>query len=476
MSPLMFVLVIIVAIALLSLLTLRYKFHPVMTLFLVAALIGVLTGHDLVASLNLIKQYFGSTLSGIGILIIFGAIIASGINDTGAATSIANFFIRFFKGKRLELAPALTGFIMSIPVFGDIAIVLNAPIAAVLARRKHISMTLMAPITNLGLTLTHGLVPPTPGILAVSLMLGADVGNVIVIGLICSVFSFFFSYIIARPFLLKGEFIEPLAEFSENIEPVTEGAKVEELLIYEESIPSSGAAFLPVLIPALMIAAGSFAKLIFEKNTVAYHIFNTIGDSTVALFCGILAVGALVFGRKQKVIQKANEHGADLTEKSTWVEIVMDNWVVRALKIAIGPLLITAMGGAMGGILRENEAIVEIGTIVAASQFPKLLIPFILAAVLMAVCGSMTTASMTAAALILPMLPLIEISPVAASIAIGAGSMCFWHVNNSGFWIFSSLYNMNARQGIKYLTTVNALGGVLAFVALYILNVLGFVG
>lgn len=476
MSPLMFVLVIFLAIALLSLLTLRYKFHPVMTLFLVAALIGVLTGHDLVASLNLIKKYFGSTLSGIGVLIIFGAIIASGINDTGAATSIANFFIRFFKGKRLELAPALTGFIMSIPVFGDIAIVLNAPIAAVLARRKHISMTLMAPVINLGLTLTHGLVPPTPGILAVSLMLGADIGSVIVIGLICAVFSFFFSYVIARPFLIRGEFIEPLPEFAEDIEPVAEDAKVEELLIHEDSIPSSGAAFLPVLIPALMIATGSFAKLVFEKDTTAYNIFNTIGDSTVALFCGILAVGALVSGRKSKVVKKANEHGGNLTTESSWSEIVMDNWVVRALKIAIGPLLITAMGGAMGGILRENEAIVEIGTIVAASQFPKLLIPFILAAVLMAVCGSMTTASMTAAALILPMLPMIGISPVAASLAIGAGSMCFWHVNNSGFWIFSSLYNMNARQGLKYLTTVNALGGVLAFVALCLLSMMGFVG
>ena len=88
-------------------------------------------------------------------MIIFGAIIAAGISDTGAATSIVNFFIRLFRGKHLELAPSLTGFIMSIPVFGDIAIILNAPISAVLAKRKNMSMAQMAPFVNLGLTLTH---------------------------------------------------------------------------------------------------------------------------------------------------------------------------------------------------------------------------------------------------------------------------------------------------------------------------------
>ncbi|MFT4171304.1 MAG: SLC13 family permease [Rhodocyclaceae bacterium] len=475
MTPLMFVGVIVLAVILLSVLTLRYKVHPVITLFLVALLIGILTGHDVVESITLIKKYFGSTLSGIGVLIIFGATIASGINDTGAATSIANFFIRLFKGKRLELAPALTGFIMSIPVFGDIAIVLNAPIAAVLAKRKKISMAVMAPMVNLGLTLTHGLVPPTPGILAVALLLGADIGTVIFWGLICSVISFVLSYLIARPFLARAEFIEPLDSFAEGVQPVQAGAGVGKLLIEGKNTPGALAAFAPVLIPAVMIAIGSFAKMVCEKGTTMYKVFETVGDSTIALFCGILAVAFLVFSRKDTVVEKANEQGYQLTRQSGFCEIVFDNWVVRALLIAIGPLLITAMGGAMGGILRENSAITEIGNLVAASQFPKLLVPFVVSAVLMAVCGSMTTASMAAAGLLAPMAPMLGLSPVTISLAIGSGVMCFWHVNNSGFWVFSSLYNMNARQGLKYLTTVNALGGVVAFAALCVFNLAGLV-
>ena len=183
----------------------------------------------------------------------------------------------------------------------------------------------------------------------------------------------------------------------------------------------------------------------------------------------------MVFGRKTKVIGKANDdgNGCKLTEKSSWFEIVMNNWVERALKIAISALLITAMGGAMGGILRENEAIQTIGEMIGGSAFPALLVPFIMGAILMTVCGSMTTAAMTAAGLMAGLMPVLGLNPVVTSLAIGCGSMVGWHVNNSGFWIFSSLYGFNAKQGIKYFTTTNALGGIVAFIVLAILTMIG---
>ncbi len=476
MSPLAFIGIIAVAIVLLVLLTVKYKIHPFMVLFLVAVLIGVTTGHDLVETIALIKNYFGSTLTGIGILIIFGAVIANGIRDTGAATSIANFFIKLFRGKRLELAPALTGFIMSIPVFGDIAIVLNAPIAAVLAKRKKISMAVMAPILNMGLTLTHGLVPPTPGILAVTVLLGADIGSVMIWGIVCSIFSFAVTWLIAKPLLSRGDFIEPLAEFTEGIEPVEDGADIEHLLIKEEDIPSALAAFTPLLLPAVMIATGSLGKLFVEEGSTAWTVLNTVGDAIVALFCGMVASMIMVVGHKASVAKRAASAGhPEITEKSSYLSIVADNWITRALNVAMVPLMVTAMGGAMGGILRENEAINEIGEVVASSGFPKLLIPFILAAVLMAVCGSMTVAAMTAAALVEPMLGMIGLSPLVATLAIGAGSMVGWHVNNSGFWIFCSLYNFTPKQGLKYFTTTNALGGFAAFACLAVLYLTGIV-
>lgn len=402
MSPLHFVIMLIVAIIILTVLTLKFKMHPVMVLFLTATFCGLASGKTLVDTFAAITKYFGSTLGSIGVMIIFGAVIASGINDTGAATSMVNFFIKKFKGKCLELAPSLTGFIMSIPVFGDIAIILNAPISAILAKRKKLGMQQVAPFVNLGLTLTHGLVPPTP---------------------------------------------------------------------------SSGASFLPLLLPAVMIAIGSIGKLFTAEGSAAYSFFNTFGNTVLALFMGIIAVGCLIFGRKDKVVKKANADGTGckLTEKSSWFEIVMNNWVGRALQIAIGALLITAMGGAMGGILRENEAIATIGGMIAESSFPAVLVPFLMAAILMTVCGSMTTAAMTAAGLMGGLMTVLGLDPVLTTLAIGAGSMVGWHVNNSGFWIFTSLYGFDTKQGLKYFTTTNALGGIVAFIVLVILHAVGLV-
>ena len=465
---------LIIAIILLTVLTLKFKMHPVMVLFFTATFVGLASGKTLVDTFSSINQYFGSTLGSIGVMIIFGAIIASGINDTGAATSMVNFFIKLFKGKHLELAPSLTGFIMSIPVFGDIAIILNAPISAILAKRKNMSMTQVAPFVNLGLTLTHGLVPPTPGILAVSILLGADIGQVIVIGLICSVISFAVCYLGLIKHYSKCEYIKPLDVYTEGVQPASENAPVSELLIKEENTPNALASFAPLLLPALMIAIGSIGKLQFEEKSAGYAFFNTFGNTVLALFVGILAAGFLVFGRKNKVITKANAdgNGGQLKENATWLEIIMNNWVARALKIAISALLITAMGGAMGGMLRENEAIKTIGNIIADTNFPAILVPFLMGAILMTICGSMTTASMTAAGLMAGLMSVFNISPVVAALAIGAGSMVGWHVNNSGFWIFTSLYGFDTKQGLKYFTTTNALGGIIAFIALCIIAVI----
>lgn len=477
MSPLQFVIMLIIAIIILTILTLKFKMHPVMVLFLTATFCGLASGKTLVETFSSITSYFGSTLGSIGVMIIFGAVIASGINDTGAATSMVNSFIRLFRGKCLELAPSLTGFIMSIPVFGDIAIILNAPISAILAKRKKLGMQQVAPFVNLGLTLTHGLVPPTPGILAVSVLLGADVGTVIIIGLIMSIISFAVCYLGLRPIYAKGEYIQPLPQYTEGIEPVDDVDNVEALLIKEDNVPTAAASFTPLLLPAAMIAVGSIGKLMCAEDSAAYAFFNTFGNTVLALFCGILCVGFLVLGRKDKVVEKANADGTgcELSSKSNWFEIVMNNWVGRALNIAISALLITAMGGAMGGILRENEAIATIGEMIASSSFPAVFVPFLMAAILMTVCGSMTTASMTAAGLMGGLMTALGLNPVITSLAIGAGSMVGWHVNNSGFWIFTSLYGFNTKQGLKYFTTTNALGGIVAFIVLLGLIALGIV-
>ena len=176
MTPVVYMIALIVAIGILLLLTLKLKMNSFMALFFTALALAVFFGSSVMDGLNAITGAFGNSLGNIGLPVLFGAILAMGVQDSGAAVAISNFFVKLFKGKRLELAPALTAFVMAISVFGDISQLLTAPIAATIAKRKNMNMTVVTSYVIVAVWFTHGVVPPSAGILAIAIMLGADVG------------------------------------------------------------------------------------------------------------------------------------------------------------------------------------------------------------------------------------------------------------------------------------------------------------
>jgi GntP family gluconate:H+ symporter len=466
-----FLVTLVVAIAILMVLILRLKMHPVLALFLTALGLGLALGNGVVDTVNLINARFGGTLSGVGVTIILGSILAMGIQDTGAATSISNFFIKLFRGKRLELAPALTAFIVSIPVFGDITMVLTAPIASVLSLRKKISMSTMAAFTGLGLFLTHGLVPPTPGILAIAIMYGADLGMVIFWGIIVSIIAFFGTWFLLRNWTEK-EWIEPRQDFVAGFE-MAKSDKVSDLLIEEDNLPSALVAMLPLLIPVVLITLASFSNVYMAESSPFLGLFKTIGDKVIALLAGVIFTVILGFSKKDKVLTNNKRVTGETTNSIH--EVMLNKWVARGLLVALLPLLITAMGGAVGGVLSAAPVIQELGEIVTASNILPVLIPYFAALILMTAVGSMTTAGLTAAAIILPMMNSLGISPVAAVLSIGAGTMALNHVNNSGFWIMTQFFNLDTKQGIKYVTIPTFVASIIAIAALTIFVSLGLI-
>jgi gluconate:H+ symporter, GntP family len=472
MTPVSFLIILAVAIGFLMLFILKIRMHPVFAIFLVAIGLGLALGNSLIETVGIINSSFGGTLKGIGITIILGSILAMGVEDTGAATSLANFFIRLFKGKNLELAPSLTAFIVSIPVFGDITMVLTAPIASVLAFRKKVSMSSMAAFTGLGLFLTHGLVPPTPGILAIALMYNADLGMVIFWGVIVSIVAFFATWFVLRKFTAK-EMILPRKDFIRGFEPAEDVNNVDHLLIKEKMLPGAFTAMLPILIPVILISAASFAKVYLPEGSAAVVFLASIGDRVIALLLGVAFTIVLGFQKKDKVLLRASEIDSSANGKTDIVKIIFNTWVGRGLIVALLPLLITAMGGAMGGVLKAAPVIEDLGNIITASSFLPILIPFFISVILMTAVGSMTMAGLTSAAIVLPMMPALGLSPVAAVLSIGAGTMGINHYNNSGFWIMTQFFNLDAKQGFKYITIPTAVAAVFAIIALAIFNGLG---
>lgn len=473
MNTIMYLLILLLSVAALIFFNVKLKVNSFIALFATAAVLSVLFGASPAEALNAVNTAFGETIGSIGMVVILGAVLAMGVQDSGAATSITNFFIRLFKGKRLELAPALTAFIMSISVFGDVTQLLTSPIAARIGKRRHISMSVITPYTIVGVWLTHGVVPPSAGILAVCIILGADVGMAIFWSLIVCFATLILTYTLTIPIMKKTEFIKAKPEFTTGVEQAPEHVSISELMIQEDHPLSPLSAFLPLIVPALLITAGSLGNMLFPNHSQLIGFTSFIGDKTIAMLIGIIILLLTCTKRKEQLIKGARESDSPIGENPTLLELGFGNWIERGIKVASLVIMITAMGGAFSTILKSHPAVNEIADTVVSSGIPMLLIPFSISAVMRAACGSMATATMTAAGICAPIMDAMGLSPLAVALTIGMGSLLFGHVNDSGMWMCCEMFNLKPEQYLKYVTSITTLAGIIGFILLFILNCIG---
>jgi GntP family gluconate:H+ symporter len=473
MTTLSLIIVLIASVVLLVVLLVKLKMHPVLGLFLASIFVGLTTGQDLLTTLNTICNGFGSTLTFIGIPILAGCVIAMGMQDSGAVISIANGFIRLFRGKRMELPVSITAYIMSIPVFGDVTMILTAPIANVLSKRTGTSMSQMAAWLVTGQFLTHGLVPPTPGILAVTLALGASLAGVIGWGLLLTALGFFVSYLIWNKWVGK-EYIPPREDFTAGIEPAPPNATVDELLIEAGNVPNFFAALSPIFMPVIILTISSVGMAVLPADSNLMPIIKLFGDRTFSLCCGAICAVLISLGRKKEVVANAIKNTPSLKGKTiSFGRVITDNWIERTCDVAMIPLLVTAMGGSFGTVLKSAPAINELGDWIAASNIPSIIVPFVTTAVIFAACGSMTVAVMTSVGIFGPMMDILGLSPLVLALVIGCGSLTFNHANSSGFWVLTQFCNLDVKQGYKYMTFINVFTGFVCFGFLLIFYYLG---
>ena len=281
-----FVLAIIISIAVLVFLIVKLNVHPVISLFVGGMLCGSILGNSPLTTITTIANGFGSTLGSIGMTIIFGSIIACSIRDSGAAKSMVNFFIKLFRGKNLELSTGMAAYIMSIPVFGDVTMVLISPLCAIISKRQNKPMGLMASMTILPLNLTHSMVPPTPGILAVSVLLGADLGLVILWGIVCSLIAYLLTWVLMRGWAAK-DYYPPKPEYIEGVEEAKSN-DYRDLLIQEEGLPNVLAAMSPILLPVILISLASFADMTMAEGDPVRTFLDIIGSRNISMFIGVV--------------------------------------------------------------------------------------------------------------------------------------------------------------------------------------------
>lgn len=438
----MLIVLLILAVAFIVVSTTKFKLHPFLALIFAAIGFGLLSGMPFAEIVSSVNSGFGDIVGHIGLVIVIGCIIGTFLEESGGAYVMAQGIVRLAGKKRVPLAMLIVGCFISIPVYADSGFVILSPLNKAITKKAGVSLACTAIALSLGLTITHCLVPPTPGPVAATAILGADLGLVILIGLIVSAFVAAESYFFVTRYASRT-----------YIDPDPDG----EITVEEDDAkdkPSALRSFLPVVVPLVLIVFKSisdFPGAPFGEG-VAASVLRFIGEPVVALIIGMI----LSFFLPKKFDREL---------------LSTTGWVGKSLTSAAVIIMITAAGGSFGMILRNSGIADILGESLAGANV-GIWLPFIIAAALKSAQGSSTVAIVTTASLIAPMMEALGfVSPVGKALAVMSlcsGAMVMSHVNDSFFWVVTQLSGMNVKTGCKLHGIGTLLGGLTAMLVVWI--------
>ncbi len=437
---------LLIGIALLLILVIKTKIQAFPALVISALAIGLLSGLSAGDAISAVTAGFGNTMTSIGIVIGLGCVMGKFMEKSGAAKKMALTILKLVGIKKADIVLGLTGFLVSIPVFCDSGFVILSSLAKEFSRLTKKSMILIGGMLGMGLYITHFLVPPTPGPLAVASTFGIDIGLFILCGLALSIPLFIAAVFFFRWISKKFEAIIPerdeedLKKLSPEQREVL--AKIEakqakglELtsedfgeMLKDDTLPPAGISFATLLVPVLLILANTIADIAKLEGTAAY-IFDLIGTPVTAIFISVL-ISIYLLSRKL-----TKEECIKITE--------------AALADAGLIAFVTAAGGSLGNVIKVTGA----GTIMAegivSASLPVIFVPLLVGTILRFPQGSGTVAMITGSAILAPMLPTLGINPVIAGLAICTTAMCPSYLNDSYFWVVTRFSGLPVKTSLK---------------------------
>lgn len=418
------------------------KMHPFLALTLGSAVLAAVAGVPLADTFAAFTDGLGSTIGNVGTLIAFGAIIGRLLIDSGGADQIVDTVLARAPGPRLPWAMALIAFVVGIPLFFEVGIVLLIPVVMMVARRARQPLVLVGVPALAGLSALHGLVPPHPGPLLAIDSVNADLGMTLGLGLLVAVPT----VIIAGPVAARAmarwvpiEASEPLG----GSEDGDDGAR-----------PSFVASITVVLLPVALMLLRTVVETAVSEGSPALvaHAALFVGQPIVALLITVL-VAMHLFGFRLglRADQVADRVGSSLGPIA-------------------GILLIVGAGGGFKQTLVDSGIADIIASWIQQAAVPALLAGWLVAVAVRLATGSATVATVTAAGIMAPLaagMPPVEVSLLV--LAIGAGSVFLSHVNDAGFWLVKEYFGMTVGQTFKTWSLMETLLSVTAMVAISVI-------
>ena len=450
-----------IGIIVLVFLVLKTKVQAFLALIICTVIVGVIGGMPLVnitledgktfGIVNSITSGFGGTLGSIGIIIGFGVMMGHLFEVTGAAKTMAYTFLKMFGKKREEEALALTGFLVSIPIFCDSGFVVLAPIAKAISKATKKSVISLGVALAAGLVITHSMVPPTPGPLGVCGIFGVDVGKYILLSIVLSIPMAIGCIAYARLFLSK-KYYRIENEDGEIVElPYQEPDYDNAFAMDTEGLPSAFVSFLPLLLPIILILI----------NTVATALGQTAGVMQVLIFLGqpIVAVGL-------GLIVAIFTLGSGLDRQTVVSE--MEKGMMSAGII----MLVTGGGGALGQIIKDSGLGTFMAEGLAKTAIPIMILPLVISTAMRFIQGSGTVAMTTAASISAPILIAAGASPLLGTVACCVGSLFFGYFNDSYFWVVNrTLGVQEAKDQLTVWSVTSTVAWAIGVVEVLVLSI-----
>lgn len=456
-------------IALLLLLVIKAKLHAFLALLVVSVGVGLAAGIRPTDLPAVLEAGMGETLGEIAIIVALGAMLGRVMQESGAAEVLSGRLLAAFSEKRAPLAVGLTALIFGVPVFFDVGFIILLPLIYAVAQRSGRSLISIALPAVGGLAIMHAVLPPHPGPVAAAGLLGASLGWVTIMGLVCGLPAWFIgAYLFGIkvgdrlntpvPAQLVGEAREQSGAASGAGSGGTgsggsgSGGKGSGGAGGETAVavrtPSFAVTITVMLLPVLMIMLNTFADTVLPDGEVQSAL-EFVGSPVIALTVATLLSFWLLGLRGGFSMERLE----------------------KAASASLGPvalvLLVTGAGGVFGAVLENTGAGEALADLLGKTSLPVIVLAFLIATALRVALGSKTVAIVTTAPIVAPLIADAGLSQPEIAlvvVAVAAGGTVLSHVNDSGFWLFNRYMDIDIRTTLKSWTLMETFMGGTAFV------------
>lgn len=422
-----------------------FKLHPLISLTLGALTVGVVAGENLNDTVESFSAGVGETVAGVGLLIVFGAIVGRLLVDSSGADQIVDTIVGRASDRMLPWAMALVGALIGLPMFFEIGLVLLIPVIVLVARRSGQPMMRVGIPALAGLSVMHGLVPPHPGPLLAIDAVGADLGQTLALGLVVAIPTVVIAGPVFSRFAAQWVPVGPPTMFDKSEDEPQAPHR-----------PSFGATLFTVLLPVALMLGKAIADIVIDdENNTTQIVLDFVGTPMIALLVAVL-VSFFTLGR-----------GSGMTTQE----------IGESVEKAFGPIagitFIVAAGGGFKQVLVDSGIADVIKDAVEGSDVSPLLLAWVVAVLIRLATGSATVATITTAGIMESVAADLTQSHTALLVlAIGAGSLFFSHVNDAGFWLVKEYFGLTVGQNIKTWSVMETIISVCGIVFVLLLALL----